>query len=396
MTGSRFGSGLSTSADAARAAEEACRTAREGLGEGPVTLAVVFASPDLALEADVIIGALEARLAPAALVGCMGEAIIGTGREVEDGPALSVWAARLPGADVTTFRLDAEMEDGEPVVTGWPPAISEGRPEPGAAPVILLADPFTFPAEAVLNILDARRIPAVGGLASGGRGAGDHRLFVNGQVVARGAVGVVVSGADVLTVVSQGCLPVGPEMVVTDGEGSVVAELAGRPAVAKLEEVIDGLEPGERRLAGQGLLAGIVIDENRPDYERGDFLVRGILGGDPESGALFVGEQVRVGQTMRLHVRDAESAHVDLDRQLERARVALAGAAPGGALVFSCNGRGSRMFDTPDHDAAAVRDALGSIPVAGFFCNGEIGPVGGRSFLHGFTATMAVFTDVND
>jgi small ligand-binding sensory domain FIST len=193
------------------------------------------------------------------------------------------------------------------------------------------------------------------------------------------------------TVVSQGCLPVGPEMVITDAEGSTVRALAGTPALEKLEEVVAALEPAERALAAEGLLAGLVIDENVPEYARGDFLVRAIHGGDRETGTLIVGEQVRVGQTMRFQVRDASSADEDLREALRDARAGLAGAAPAGALVFSCNGRGTRMFDAADHDAAAIRDELGDVPAAGLFCNGEIGPVGGRSFLHGFTATMVLF-----
>jgi small ligand-binding sensory domain FIST len=193
------------------------------------------------------------------------------------------------------------------------------------------------------------------------------------------------------TVVSQGCLPIGPEMVITAAEGSAVHELAGKPALDKLQEVVEALEPDERRLAVEGLLAGLVIDENTPDYERGDFLVRSIHGGDRETGALMVGERVRVGQTMRFQVRDARSADEDLRLALRAAAGTLGPDGPGGALLFTCNGRGTRMFAEADHDAAAIEDELSHIPTAGLFCNGEIGPVGGRSFLHGFTATMVLF-----
>jgi small ligand-binding sensory domain FIST len=192
-------------------------------------------------------------------------------------------------------------------------------------------------------------------------------------------------------VVSQGCLPIGPEMVVTAADGSRVLELAGKPALQKLEEVVAELAPRERELAVDGLLAGLVIDENVPDYGRGDFLVRPIHGGDRETGALIVGERVRVGQTLRFQVRDAASADDDLREALRSARAGMGDDAPGGALVFSCNGRGSRMFTTPHHDATTVAEELGAVPAAGLFCNGEIGPVGGRSFLHGFTATMVLF-----
>ena len=179
-------------------------------------------------------------------------------------------------------------------------------------------------------------------------------------------------------------------MVITDADGSVIHELAGVSATAKLDSVLAGLTEEERTLARGGLLAGLVINENQPDYERGDFLIRGIHGADPDQGALVVGEQVRVGQTLRFHVRDANSATEDLEQALEGARGRLDGPAAG-ALVFTCNGRGTRMFGAPDHDAAAVSESLSSPALGGMFCNGEIGPIGGKNFLHGFTATMAVF-----
>jgi small ligand-binding sensory domain FIST len=179
-------------------------------------------------------------------------------------------------------------------------------------------------------------------------------------------------------------------MTVTAAESNVIGELAGKAALERLGEVIAGLEEGERELAAHGLLVGAVIDENQPEYERGDFLVRPIIGADRDSGAIAIAERVRVGQTIRLHVRDAASADEDLREALRAQAQALGEEGAAGALLFTCNGRGSHMFEVPDHDAATLQDALGA-PAAGFFCAGEIGPVGGRNFLHGFTATMAVF-----
>jgi small ligand-binding sensory domain FIST len=203
-------------------------------------------------------------------------------------------------------------------------------------------------------------------------------------------VGVALAGVDVRPAVSQGARPIGPEMVITACEDNEILELASKPALARLHDAIGELDPEERALAGRGLLLGIVIDENQPDYERGDFLIRGLLGVDEEEGSVRVGERVRVGQTVRLQVRDGASADDDLREVLGRHADAL-GGPPAGALLFSCNGRGSNMFGQPDHDAAALEGAFGGVPAAGFFCAGEIGPVGPRSFVHGFTATMAVF-----
>lgn len=389
-----FGAGLSQASDPVEAAREACAGVRAGLGEGPPpTLLVMFASPGLCEHAEDLLAAIHAELAPEHLVGAMGEAIVGDGREIEDGPALAVWAARLPGVEVIPFRLVARPLGEGMGVLGWPDAISE-EAAAGIGPVIMLADPFSFPADGLLDELNGERgAPVVvGGLASGGTRPGEHRLFAGTDVVEEGAVAIALRGARMHTVVSQGCMPIGPEMVITAAEGSTVHELAGMPALMKLQEVVEALEPAERALALEGLMAGLVIDENTPDYERGDFLVRAIQGGDRDTGALIVGERVRVGQTMRFHVRDADSADDDLRAALRAARSDIdGGGAPGGALLFSCNGRGTRMFPAPDHDATAIAEELASIPAAGLFCNGEIGPVGGRSFLHAFTATMVLF-----
>jgi small ligand-binding sensory domain FIST len=387
-----FGAGLSRAPDAPQAAREAARAAAAGLGGSPATLAVVFASPALCRDAESLLAEVHRELAPEHLIGSVGEAIVGAGQEVEDGPALAVWAAHLPGTEVIPFRLVARPLGEGLGVLGWPDAVADA-PAGNIGPILMLADPFTFPADGLLDQLNAEpgAPVVVGGLTSGGRRPGEHTLFAGTDVLTEGAVAVALRGARIRTVVSQGCMPIGPEMVITSADGSTVHELAGMPALQKLEEVIEALPADERRLAGEGLLAGLVIDENVPDYERGDFLIRAIHGGDRDTGALVVGEHVRVGQTMRFHVRDAGSADEDLRAALREARAELGGADPGGALVFSCNGRGSRMFAAPHHDAAAIDEELDRIPAAGLFCNGEIGPVGGKSFLHGFTATMALF-----
>ena len=226
----------------------------------------------------------------------------------------------------------------------------------------------------------------IGGLASA-RGQEGTLLGRDGAIGA-GAVGFALSGIRVAACVSQGARPVGPEMAITAGEGNVIEELAGKPAIARLEHAVTELSPAERELAVKGLLLGLVVDPNKPEYERGDFLVRGILSADTESGAITVGERIRVGQTVRLQVRDASSADEDLTAAVKRGLAEL-GAPPAGALLFTCNGRGSHMFAVPDHDARLLDGATGA-PAAGFFCAGEIGPVGDRNFVHGFTATMAL------
>lgn len=379
----RYGVGLAVGEDrrglVARAADEAAAR----LEGAPADLVAVFASPDVMADAGHVLDEVGRRLTPGRLIGASTEAVIGGEREIEGASAVSVWAARLPGAVLTPFALPGGVPGG-PEELGWP-ADHDG------SPTILIADPFTFAADVLLAGL-AELVPApvvVGGLASGGAGPGEHTLLLDDRVLVEGAVAMGIGGAGVVPLVSQGCAPIGPEMVVTEAEDGRVGSLASRPATARLEELVAELGEEERRLAAAGLLAGIVIDENQPDYGRGDFLVRGIHGIDPGTGAIVVGERVRVGQTLRFHVRDAASADEDLREALAGARQAV--PEVGGALLFTCNGRGLRMFEVPDHDAAAVHERLGGPAVAGMFANGEIGPVGGRNFLHGFTATLALF-----
>ena len=395
------GVGVSTENGGVDSFAEAAGRAALALGARP-DLACVFAAPANLERAGEGVAAIHERLQPRALVGCGAQGVVGDRREVETG-GVAVWAASLPGAEVVPFRLEAraarrhEPEAGrhEPEA-GDEPAPGDalvivGMPDlDGADAVILLADPYSFPVEPLLTELSERRpgTPVLGGIASGG--PGPVALLEGREPVAGGAVGAVLRGVEVRPCVSQGARPIGPELTITGAQGNVIHELASRPALDRLRQAIADLEPAERALAAEGVLLGIVVDPNKPDYERGDFLIRGLLGADEETGAITVGARVRPGQTIRLQVRDAESAHDDLIHALGR-QVATLGSPPAGALLFTCNGRGSHMFGTPDHDAQAVADAFVGAPTAGFFCAGEIGPVGDRNYVHGFTATLAVF-----
>lgn len=310
---------------------------------------------------------------------------MGAGREIEEGPAAVVWAASMPGAKISTHHFEVQQEDEGFRVLDLPDAADLGDA------MIVLADPYSFATEALLGSLEeiSPGMPVLGGLASASA-VGSASLFREGEVLNGGAVACSLSGISILPCVSQGAAPVGPEMTITAAHANVIEELASKSAIERIEEAIAGLDLRERQLAASGLMLGIVIDENQPEYGRGDFLVRPIIGADSEAGTLAVGEQVRVGQTVRIHIRDGASADEDLRDALRAQAEALGGTRPAGALLFTCNGRGSHMFEVPDHDASAIEDALGA-PAGGFFCAGEIGPVGGRNFLHGFTATMAVF-----
>lgn len=379
----RIATGLAESDAGVDSFAEAAGRAALGLGGARADLALVFAGAANLTHVEQGLTAVRDRLGARALIGCGAQGVIGTGRELEEG-GVAVWAACIPDAAVETFHMEVlPLGEGQAALTGLPDLTSTGS-------MLLLVDPYSFPVEPVLDELAERHpgLPVIGGLSSAG-GSGGAVLMHGGEVVSRGAVGVALEGIDVRPCVSQGARPIGPEMVITACQGNVIHELASRPALDRLKEAIASLEPHEAMLAARGLLLGIVIDENQPDYARGDFLIRGLLSVDEEEGTITVGEQVRVGQTVRMQVRDGESADQDLDHALDELRRVESDVA--GALVFSCTGRGSHMFEQPDHDAQALERALAGAPAAGFFCAGEIGPVGARSFVHGFTATVAVF-----
>lgn len=382
----RIGVGVSEAGDAAAAFSEAAAAAKDELVGAPCTLALVFAGAPHLGHGRPILDAVHATLEPGALIGCGAGGVVGDAREIEEGAAAVVWALSAPAGTVATHALETRVIEEGLALGGLP----EDSADYGDA-MLVLADPNTFSADGLLVHLNEARpgMPVLGGLASAAA-AGSASLFRDDQVVDSGAVACSLSSIELVPCVSQGAAPVGPEMTVTAAEGNVIAELASQPALERLREALADLDDEERELAGHGLLMGVVIDENQPDYERGDFLVRPIVGIDPETGAIAFGDRVRVGQTVRLHVRDGASAGEDLRAALDLSARALGVEGAAGALLFTCNGRGRHMFGFPDHDAAALDAAFGA-PTAGFFCAGEIGPIGGRNFLHGFTATMAVF-----
>jgi small ligand-binding sensory domain FIST len=382
----RVGAGLSASPVAEQAARDAAFEAAAALGGAQVDLAFLFLSAEHRADAEEALEAVEEELAPGHLLGCLAQGVVARDRELEHGPGAAVWAASLPEASVEPFHTVALETDEGVAVTGVPRL-------DGADLVTLLVDPFTFPAAGFLAKLSEEEdfAPVVGGLAVGTGEPDAQALFLDGELLSEGAVGAVIRGVPVRTVVSQGCEPVGRDSVITSAEGNVVFELAGEPALERLRGDLGTLtEAQQRSAASSGVLAGLVIDENRAEYRRGDYLMRGLVGVDEQSGALAVGEAVRVGQTLRFHVRDAGSADEDLRENLA---AALDGERAAGALLFTCNGRGTNLFTDPDHDARMAAELLGGEALAGFFCAGEIGPVGGKPFLHGFTATLAVFLE---
>jgi small ligand-binding sensory domain FIST len=382
----RIACGLSIAADPHAGVIEAAAKVAAELPGASIDLAVVFASGAHLAAPEATLEGVHDELSPDVLIGCGAGGVVGTGREIEGGTAVAVWAASFDDGVVSTFHAEVtEVEDGLAVA-----GIPDLR---GAAGAILLPDPYSFPTDAVLSELHERApgVPVLGGVSSARTLRGQAALFLGEEVVSGGAVGVRFDGIELLPCVSQGATPIGPELTITAGEGRIIHELAGRPALAALRGVIEELGDAEREILAEGMLLGVVVEQGQPDYLHGDFLVRSVLGGDPANGTIAIGAPIAPGQVVRVHARDASSADRDLHEALGLRRQALGTDAAAGALMFTCNGRGRGMFGISDHDAAALAEELGPIPMAGFFAAGEIGPVGGESFLHGFTATVAVF-----
>jgi len=377
-------SALSTDRDAASAVTDVVDRVGLAFASGPADLAVVFATSHHAETLGRVAQEIRRRGLARHTLGCSAESVIGEDREVEAEPALSLWAIRLPGVELTPRRLTFDGTG----LHGWDGVGSDSA-------LILLGDPFSFPADQFLKTVNAEApgFRVVGGMASAGATPGRNRLVLDDQVHDAGAVAIGLGGpVGVRTVVSQGCRPIGRAMVVTRAESNVLRELGGRPAMEVLREVFDALDGDDQERVQQGLHIGRVINEYQPTFGRGDFLVRNVLGAD-DAGGIAVSDVIRVGQTVQFHVRDADSADDDLRTLLGGERSARPGSHVRGALVFSCNGRGTRLFGGPNHDVATLHEQVGPVPAAGFFAMGELGPVGGQNFVHGFTASVALFED---
>ncbi len=386
----RFAEGLAIDADLVRAAETAAMAARDPLGGLNPDLACVFVCGDDPEQVGAALQRAASVVRARTVIGCSASGVIGSARGVEATSAVSVWAAVLPGVRIRAFHLEVIRTPKGMAVLGLPTIDDVDEV------AVVLADPYSFPADGfVEQANDAMGLPLVGGMAAGSRGPGSSRLLLDNRSVDRGAVGVVLGGpVGARAMVSQGCRPVGPPMTVTAAEGNLLLELAGMPAIRKLEYVMSTLSSEDQALASAGLQLGIAMDEYAEEHERGDFLVRGILGLDQPRGAIAIGDVVEVGRTVRFQVRDAASADDDLRDMVKRLREEF--TSVDGALLFSCNGRGSNLFTSADHDVLAMRQGMATSAVAGFFASGEIGPVGGRNHLHGFSASVLVFGSLRE
>ena len=390
----RWTSAVSTATPLDAAVREVTHAVARDLGGAVPDLAVTFVSEQHQGEYERLPALVRGALAPRCLLGCSAGGVVGGGPELERRAAVSLTVAVLPDVELTPFHLESDALPARSAPADvWERAtgVARGR----ASALILLPDPFTFDAETLVAGLDVAypTTPKIGGLASGGREPGGNALDLGDAVYRSGAVGVALGGnVELDTVVAQGCRPIGEPMFVTRADQNIVYTLDGRPALGVLQQLLADADARDRQLFASSLFLGVVMKEQEA-YRQGDFLIRNLLGIDGKSGAIAVGAALHTGMVVQFHLRDAETSAHDLDAVLARYRERPR-RPPEGALLFSCLGRGEHLYGEPDHDTRALHRHLGPIPLGGFFCNGEIGPVHGATFLHGYTSAFGLFRSV--
>jgi small ligand-binding sensory domain FIST len=363
------------------------------LQEQAPDLAIVFVSQHHQERYDDLPVLLNDRLAAKVLIGCSAGGVIGGGHEVENRPGLSLTAALLPDVRLQPFHIDNDLlpalakgAESWQLLTG---VLASPFPD-----FVLLPEPFSCPVDAFLRNLD-QAFPAsrkVGGLASGANEAGGNVLYLGRQVHRSGLVGLALSGNIAMdTLVAQGCRPIGEPLFVTGAQRNVLRAVDGRPPLQVLNALYQTLDERDRDLLRHSLFLGIAMRDARPEYRQGDFLIRNIIGMDPESGAIAVGALLQENSIVQFHLRDARTSAEDLQALLRRFEELPPAARPLGSLLFSCLGRGQGLYGHPDHDTQAFLRQVGEVPLGGFFCNGEIGPVQNTTFLHGYTSSFGLF-----
>jgi small ligand-binding sensory domain FIST len=385
----KFASAETTVQSLLPALNQMCEQAGGQMGDTRPDLVLVFFTSHFEDEAETIVQQLVRRYPTAMLLGCSAEGVIGRAVEHERIPAISLMLASLPQVQLKPFHISTEKIAALGAGQNFADCIDVN---PADHPSFLFfGDPFSVPMPGILNLFNRTysQRPVLGGMASGCERPGQSVLILDDQIYREGAVGIgIVGPVDIHAVVSQGCRPIGHPLVITQCDRNIILQLGGKPALAQLHDILEELSPEDSQLARQALFVGRVINEYKETFTRGDFLIRNLFGIDPSSGAIAVGEEMRVGSTVQFHVRDGECADEDLRQMLSD----YGGAnAPAGVLLFSCNGRGTRMWSAAHHDAGVIRETCGTVPVTGFFAAGEIGPIGGKNFIHGHTASMALF-----
>ncbi len=390
----RFASAITTKTDWTEAVEDLTLQMRRQWGSSRPDFVLMFVHPQFIPEIEHLVESLLSTLGTRHLVGCTASGVIGNHEEIERKPAVSLLAGELPSVKVQPFHITQEDLEESSGDNFWQFKLET---TPADNPnLLLVGDPFSIQAVQLVQELSEAfpGAPLIGGLASGGRQPGENRLFVNDEIYEEGAIGAVLTGNIVLhTIVSQGCKPIGEPLTVTRADKNLIFELGGRPPGTVLQEMLPQLPQTDQQLARTALFLGRVINEYKEEFGRGDFLIRQLIGLDQNSGALAVGDWMRTGQTVQFQVRDGESAHAELKQLLIKEKELLGPNEPEGAVLFSCLGRGEGMYGVRNHDINTLHEVVGAVPTAGFFCNGEIGPVGNRTFVHGFTSVIGLFTE---
>lgn len=368
------------------------RTLRGRLAAPRVSLGLVFLTPQFFPHAAEVLEILRLHAQIPLLAGCSSTALIAGGRELEENAGLVLALYHLPEADLRACHFSQQQVEEANGPAYWHSETGVSSDDTNGW--LVFADPFHLDAEAWLKQWNEAYapLPILGGLASGEQSGQLTQVYLNGDLFEEGGVAVSVGGAVKLaSVISQGCTPIGETWTITKTERNIIKEVGNRPAYQVVVEMFEKLSPADQRKLQNNLFVGLVVNEYLEEFHRGDFLIRNLMGADPTSGSLAVAAIPRPGQTLQFQRRDAAAASEDLAALLERTRRELGGATIYGGSLHCCNGRGSRLFGRPDHDAGMIVEQLGAIGMAGFFCNGEIGPVGERNFLHGYTASLALF-----
>ncbi len=369
----------------------AVRSAREEL-DGEVTLGIVFVTADFAPHLGEFLDLVRVYGRVPLLVGCSGAGVIGTKVELENQPGFSLLLLSLPNTEITLFPFSQRQVEESTGPGYW--HMESGVEEADAW--IVLTHPARLEVDRWLREWDTAypQVPVLGGLASGGDSLEEIFLLHDGSALSTvdGLAIALRGGVRVATIVSQGCRPIGEPLTITGARQNLVLTLASKPAYQVLNEVFLSLSDRERKRAQGNIFAGLAISEYLHEFKRGDFLIRNILGADPSSGGVAVGAMPRVGQTLQYQLRDRDTADEDL-RELGLIARDEDMVRPFATLLFSCNGRGRGLFQVPHHDAGVLAELFGPGPLAGFFCNGEIGPIGAKTFLHGYTASAALLCD---
>ena len=392
----KWASAISNESDLATALEECASHVSTELGQdSPASLVVVFASATYNDSASDVPRIIRNHFPNAMILGCSGAGIIGAAKEIEQQSAVALTVGYLPGVEIKPFRvISDELPSPDEPPDAWANILGvtpEEKPH-----FLVLMDPFSMAGESILSGLDYAFPSAVkvGGVASGSGLPGGHALFLDSQIYRDGAIGIALTGNIVVeTVVAQGCRPIGELKRITMADRNLLMEIDGERPLDYLKDMFTRLSPDDQNLVRNNLFLGIAMDPQLEleQVNAGDFLIRNLIGTDQENGYVAVGEFLREGQLAQFHVRDASTSSEDLHRQLTRYMETTGQASPVGALMFQCNGRGKHLYGRENHDSDLFTEMIGSIPLGGFFCNGEIGQVSGTTYLHGYTSSFALF-----